>query len=272
MLKLLKNAAELVLPRVCTVCGGQLLPSEKHICICCEADFPETLFASQEHNPMADAFNAGIEGPGYARACALFFYSSESPYSNITKTLKYHGNRSAGRFFASLLAKRMLEGGLYSDVDAVVPVPLHWTRLWKRGYNQAEVIAAGLAAALPGARLRPELLKRVKLTRSQARLSGAGERSANVRGAFRAAVPKGMEPSVAGGSCPCSDLATRNWSGMDSFVCAGSRLSAKAAPRHILLVDDVFTTGATLCECCNCLRDSLGPNVRISAATLGYVA
>lgn len=237
MLRLLKNAAELALPRVCTVCDGQLLPGENHICICCEADFPETSFARQEHNPMADAFNALTGGPGYSRACALFFYSAESPYSNITKALKYHSNRSCGRFFAARLAERMLEGGLYSDVDAVVPVPLHWTRLWKRGYNQAEVIASELAAGLPAARLRPELLRRVRLTRSQARLSEAGERSANVRGAFRAPVPKGSP-----------------------------------RPHHILLVDDVFTTGATLAECCDCLRDSLGTDVRISVATLGYVA
>lgn len=243
MLTLLRNAAELLSPRECVVCGAALLPGEKHLCAHCASDIPLTRYECRAQNPMADAFNARIQerivrsgGPyePYSYACALFFYEAESQYSQITKALKYYYNRPEGRFFAEMLGERLASSPLYADVDAVVPVPLHWTRRWRRGYNQAEVIAEGVASALPGARLCPELLRRVGRTRSQARLSGAAERSANMRGAFRA----GM---------------------------------VDQRPGHILLVDDVFTTGATLGECHAALRSAFGPGVRISAVTLGFV-
>jgi len=243
---LLAAVADLVFPRTCVVCGGDLEAGEEHICAHCASDIPLTRYEGRECNPMADALNARIqerivaEGGAYepySRACALFFYKADSPYSNISKALKYRYNRSAGRFFASMLGERMAASPLYADVDAVVPVPLHWMRRWRRGYNQAEVIAAAICAALPSAQLCPAMLRRRSRTRSQARLSSAAERSVNLRGAFKA----------------------RPVSFCGQF------------PRHILLVDDVCTTGATLCECHRALRAAFGPRVRISVATLGFV-
>jgi ComF family protein len=110
-------------------------------------------------------------------------------------------------------------------------VPLHWLRKWRRGYNQAEVIARELARAL-GASLRADVLRRARRTRSQTSLS-AEERLRNVASVF--SVRKPVEA------------------------------------RHVLLVDDTFTTGATLASCHRVLRDALGPSVRISIATLAVV-
>lgn len=248
---LLAAVADLVFPRECVVCGGDLEAGEEHICAHCASDIPLTRYENRECNPMADALNARIqerivaEGGAYepySCACALFFYKADSPYSNISKSLKYRYNRSSGRFFASMLGERLAASPLYADVDAVVPVPLHWTRRWKRGYNQAEVIAEAICATLPSAKLFPSMLRRRSRTRSQARLSSAAERAANLRGAFVAR----PVPFSGSGSAP-------------------------SAPRHILLVDDVCTTGATLCECHRALRAAFGPSVRISVATLGFV-
>lgn len=226
---------DLVLPRVCLVCGRPLLPQERHLCTECLSDLPETRYAPLGHNPMADRFNAVLdpdEYEPYAYAAALFHYRADAGYKRIPQALKYHRNFAAGRCFARELGARLAASPLYADVDLVVPVPLHWTRRWRRGYNQAAVIAREVARLLD-APCAERLLRRRRRTRSQTRLSGAAK-AANVAGAFVL------------------------------------RRTAPAA-RHILLIDDVFTTGATLAACHRALRQAYGPQVRISAATLAAV-
>ena len=241
VLRGLRAAGEIVLPRICLVCGERLLLDEKHLCLNCLADLPLTFFWSMSHNPMADKFNEMIQkgGPSaherYAFAASLIFYHSEAEYRLIPYQIKYHGNISAGRFFGRMLGSRLATSELFADVDAVVPVPLHWTRRLKRGYNQAEVIASGVAESM-GIPLRTDLLKRRRRTRTQTKME-VEEKIGNVKGAFIASP----------GSSNISDI------------------------RHILIVDDVFTTGSTLYACFAALRTSFPPPIRISIATLGFV-
>lgn len=233
-----KELADVVMPRTCLVCGNRLGVQERHLCIWCESDMPLTYTWEQVHNPMADEFNAVLERlrePGevqeYAYAAALLFYHHENPYKAIPQEVKYHRNLQAGRFFASRLGRYMAACSHWSDVDVVIPVPLHWIRKWRRGYNQAAVIAGELAREL-GASLRTDILRRVRRTRSQTSLS-AQDRLRNVSSVFEVLRP--------------------------------------VEARHILLVDDTFTTGATLSACQRVLRKALGPQVRISIATLAVV-
>jgi len=291
-----RAALDFLLPRRCLVCGRELGLKEKHLCLGCMADLPITRNWLARHNPMADQFNALVEkmrdgpeeisprgplglgrddkegqglgrddkegrglgrddkeglglgredrpGPGrddspsapepYANAAALLLYRGDSPYSRIPQSLKYGGNIAAGRYFARMLGAQMAQQPHWQDVDAVIPVPLHWRRKHSRGYNQAEIIAQELAKAL-NAKLYPSALKRVKRTGSQTSLS-AEQRLKNVQGVF-----------------------------------AAKQLPENA--RHIVLVDDTFTTGATLAACYGAVRDAIGIEAHISIATLAAVS
>lgn len=243
--------ADLILPRTCLVCGRKLGLQEQHLCLYCLADMPRTHFWERSHNIMADKINGLIQegltegypdthvdeaaAPGprvrYAYACALFFFQDEGDYRQILYSLKYGGNTSAGEYFGKMLGRKMASAEHFADVDAVVPVPLHWIRKWKRGYNQAECIASAVAEAM-GADLRTDILYRRRRTSTQTKVD-VEQKKLNVMGAFEA-VKKGHEPA------------------------------------HIVLVDDVFTTGATLYACYSAVKE-VYPTARISFATLGFV-
>ena len=234
---MLKALGDLLMPRSCLVCGRKLAVREDHLCIWCAADLPLTGYWLRKHNPMADRFNALVErdrGEGradYVFAAALLFYHGENPYRRIPQALKYQDNLSAGRFFSRRFGRFLSRSAPFSGVDGVIPVPLHWYRRWRRGYNQAEIIARELATAL-GASLQADVLVRRRRTRSQTRLT-AEARTRNVAGVFR--------------------------------------VRKKPEGKHLLLVDDTFTTGATLYACYKAIRAVAGPDVRISVATLAVV-
>ena len=113
-------------------------------------------------------------------------------------------------------------------------MPLHWARRLKRGYNQAEILAGEIAQAI-GKPLRIDILMRKRRTVTQTKLS-VEAKTRNVAGAF--SVRPGIKTT-------------------DLF--------------HILLVDDVFTTGSTIYACFSALRETFPPPVRISVACLCFV-
>ena len=294
---------DIFLPRTCVVCGKRLLLRERFLCLPCAADLPLTYFWTVDHNPMADKINALIErrlsaavpsgssvaagspsaaglssgtepasaagllsaAEPYARAAALFYYNSQAPYRKIPQALKYQGAVRSGRHFARMLGRHLAGSSLYADVDLVVPVPLHWTRRRQRGYNQAAVIAREVASAL-GVPMEERLLRRRRRTRTQTRLT-VEQKAANVGGAFAVRPRRLARLFHAFRPEPLPGAAV---SGTDSGLLFPGRL-------HLLLVDDVFTTGATLEACHAALRAAfsaagIGPGrIRISVATLAFV-
>lgn len=234
--------AALVFGHRCAVCGRDMEPEQRLICTGCLDDLPLTRFWQWDGNPAEKRMwcLAGVE-----HACSLFFYRKGSPYRNLIKSIKYHGDTELAEYLGYILGRKMVMSGRYRYACAVIPVPLHRRRLRKRGYNQAECVARGVAAALAeglgkSVPVLPRALRRVRSTRTQTALDDQAK-SENVRGAF--ALARGI------------DLDEKYASPEDGLF-------------HVVLVDDVLTTGSTLAAC-------LGPlfsqrNLAVSVATLGY--
>ena len=258
---------DLFMPRACLACGCRLGMRERHLCLSCAADVPYTRFWLAAHNPLADRFNAvlerhrGTEPMDYAYAAALLYY--KGAYRSIPRALKYQGDLAAGRHYGALLGRRLAAAPHFADIDLVIPVPLHWTRLRSRGYNQAEILARALVDAfrsapstvIPGLtrnlpEVRTDLLVRARRTRTQTRVS-VDQKAQNVASAFQ--VPDRFPL----------------WARLTSRIDRESPATILASARHILLVDDTYTTGATLYACYAALRPFT--TARISIATLAAV-
>lgn len=284
MMKGLRAAVDLLLPRVCVVCGRKLYLDEEHLCLMCWAELPLTHFWERSHNPMADKFNGLIETAlngreRYAYAAALFFYDGAGTFRRIPHQLKYHADLRLGRRFGRLLGQKLRLAEHLCDVDLVIPVPLHWTRHWKRGYNQAEVIAAEVAREL-GIEMRTDILRRSRRTRTQTKVDPR-DKSANVTGAFIARITQLNSPETLllqevnvwlnGRTMPKGHTSLESQASQEGHASQDSQAEGNAGYRHILLIDDVFTSGSTLHACFTALRTVFPPSVRISVASLAFV-
>ena len=223
----------MVWPRRCGVCGGFLDTEERYVCAECLKDMPLTYFWNWRGNPAEQILWARTYLEGVV---SLFYYSRDNDYKELLHAVKYGGNVATGRWLGRILGEKMREAA-YPLPDVIVPVPLHWRRKWKRGYNQAEVIARGISEGLSGdIPVLTDILRRVRYSTSQTRMS-VGSKWENVSGAF-----------------VLRDIKT-----------AAERLSG----RHVLLVDDVLTTGATAEACWDALR--VIPDIRVSYASIAFV-
>ncbi len=222
--KALSGFTGLIFPRLCAACGANLYDREKLICSKCRYDFPLTGFTDFRHNMVAELFWGRVP---VMYCTSWFYYLKDNRYQNIIHHLKYNGQRyiglEAGKMFGAELAKTA-----FSEADIIVPVPLHLKKQRKRGFNQSEIIARGMAESM-GKNIVTGAMERIRYTNSQISRSRY-ERWENVEGIFRVRKP---------------------------HLLAG---------RHILLVDDVVTTGSTLEACTSEILKLNGTTV--SAVTL----
>ncbi len=224
--ELLRDAAALVLPPVCPVCGTRLMPGERGLCTLCRLTAPLAGYCGEADNPVLRKFWGLVP---VVRASAFLYYVRDSGWRRMIHGFKYRGAWLAARTMGEWYGECLAESGLYGGVDAVVPLPLHPVkRIW-RGYNQSEYLAEGIAAAL-GVAVDRRSVRRSRYTASQA-LKPHRERAGNVEGAFAVRHPE------------------------------------RLAGRHILLVDDVMTTGSTLASCAQAIVQAV-PDCRISIAVL----
>jgi len=166
------------------------------------------------------------------RASAFLYYSKGGNVRELLFQLKYYGNQKIGNFLGRCMAKELLSTGFFDGVEGIIPVPLHEKKRKSRGYNQSELLAEGISS-VTGIPLLKDVLRRNQYTDTQTRKSNY-ERWNNV---------------------------------MDVFECTyREHFSCK----HVLLVDDVLTTGATLVACADAFKEIEG--LRISVLTLAWAA
>lgn len=223
---ILQATADIFMPRVCPVCGKVLDGGERYICRKCLMNLPRTGFEELPLNSMVQRFAGKVP---VERATAYFFYERNAPYSQILQDIKYRNVPSMGRWMARRYAESITGTGFWDGIDYLIPVPLHITKMAKRGYNQADYIAMGIsdATSIP----IYEAIDAVKGHETQTHKS-AYERMLNTQGLY-APIPETAETLV---------------------------------DKHVMIIDDVITTGATMLSCAECIRHISG--IRISFFTL----
>jgi len=200
------------------------------------------------------------KSPPYHSARALAAYGPE--VGVLIHQFKYRKKRHLGSLLAGLAANHKSLLRELSPVDAVIPVPLHPKRKRRRGFNQAEVLARAIARYLK-APVVVNQLRKVKDTPPQTGLSRV-ERLRNVRGAFRL----GSRWHYARHHLRSAYSILRALARYLRLTKAGRRGGKPEPPailrgKRVLLVDDVYTTGATVSECSRVLRRGGVKEVRV---------
>ncbi|MBO4754419.1 MAG: ComF family protein [Bacteroidales bacterium] len=225
---------DLILPRRCPYCDSTLLPQEEGVCLRCLPLLPRV---HAEH-PNNDVERRLFGCFPFEHATAYCYYGQKEPFGAILRQSKFNDrpwlNEWATRLFVQELqmaADERGEEGWPYDIDVIVPVPLHPFRLLLRGYNQCAGIVKVLTEAwhIP---LESGCLRKHRYTRSQIGLSNE-ERLQNVDGSFTVRHPE------------------------------------RLAGKHILIVDDVLTTGSTMVAAADALLHSV-PDIRLSVLTLAF--
>lgn len=159
------NLLDLIYPSRCGLCG---VFGPSAICSACLSDFKPAVPGEKSVGPLA-------------YRVALYRYETRA--AQAVRRLKYSRITSLAKPLSQLMREGYDDRGL--DVDAIVPIPIHWSRRARRGFNQAEALCLELPS-------KPELLKRIRATRPQVGLDRE-ERMRNLKDAFRAAPVKGLK-------------------------------------------------------------------------------
>ncbi len=234
----LKVLGEFVLPASCLACPSGV-SRQGVVCPSCwsqlrfiERPFCEILGTPFSYDLGAGALSAQAiaSPPAFDRARAVVLY--DPPAQRLVQGLKFSDRTDLAPWLAQWMVRA--SDGLLDDQPVIVPVPLHRRRLLARRFNQSAELGRHVAR-LSGGRYFPLSLVRIRFTKQQVGL-GAKERARNVRGAFR--VPSHRKIDVQG--------------------------------RRVVLVDDVFTTGATVDACTRALLRAGA--LRVDCLTLARVA
>ena len=226
---LLKSLLDLIIPRPCVMCGNRLAVDEPYICRSCNDQLPRTHYDRKPYDNKMAQLFWGLMP--IERAAAWFYYAPDTNTSRIVRDLKYHDRPDIGISMGQAMAREYSASGFFDGIDLIIPVPLARERQRQRGYNQSAMIARGISR-VTGIPVEEQAVRRLHFSQSQTQLD-RWQRLQNVEQQFTSSHPA-------------------TWAG-----------------RHILLVDDVTTTGATLIACATALKPKEN-NIRFSVLTLGF--
>lgn len=218
----------LLFPRVCNGCNELLLKDEKILCTTCRFDLPLACHHRNNNTAFSDIFYGRFP---LEQATALLQFQKRGVTQNILHNLKYKNQQQISGFFGKWLGSELAEISEYKDTDIVIPVPLHKQKLKKRGYNQVEGFGKAIAEALQ-VPYRDDVLLKLSKTKSQV-----------FKERFSRYNPAWKEEGV---------FSLQNKEAIEN--------------QHVLLVDDIITTGATLETCAQQLLKAT--NVKLSLATI----
>ena len=219
---------DLISPRLCVVCGNRLAITEETLCSKCYLHLPRTDFGRDLYENVMAKLFWGQIS--IEKATALFYYEPHAETANILYELKYKNHPEIGVVMGRMMAKELMSSGLFDDIDVLVPVPLARKRVRERGYNQSLELAKGVNE-VTGLPIASQVIKRTKFLGSQTQ-RGRWERNENVEDVFE----------LTDGNSICG--------------------------KHLLLIDDVVTTGATIVACAKEMQKA--SDVKISVLALSF--
>lgn len=225
-MRLIDDLTNLFFPPVCHICDNRLSPGERFICQPCLESLPRTGYHRTKMNPMEERFAGHFP---FVAATGHFFYSRDSSLSQLFQDMKYRGFPSIGNVLGEIVGRELFTAGFLSDIDVIVPVPMHFYKKAMRGYNQVDRIAMGIekATGIPFV----DALRMTRRRKTQTALTQT-QRLANAENLF--SVRKNIDLS----------------------------------DKSVLLVDDVCTTGSTMSSAAKTITDAF-PSCRLSLLALG---
>ena len=219
---------DLISPRLCVVCGQRLTVSEETICSKCNFHLPRTGFQQDPYEN--EMAKLFWHQIPIERATALFYYEAHSETAKILYELKYKSHPEIGEVMGRLVAKELQPSGFFDGIDGIVPIPLAKKRQRQRGYNQSLEIARGISE-ITNLPIYNKVVRRNVFEGSQTN-KGRWERNENVEKVFEMT----DETAIHG--------------------------------KHLLIIDDVVTTGATIIACAKELCKA--GHVKVSVLALGF--
>ncbi len=219
----------LIYPNICLICKNELAKNDHEICFLCKEEMHFTHCEKYTEASQLDKLfwgNVKIE-----HSYALLNFQKGNSTQKILHEIKYKGKQQLGIRMGAEIGQRFLEKEINEPIDILIPLPLHPKKMYTRGYNQSECIAAGLSEKLK-IPVDKTILKRIKHGESQTKKDKI-----------------------------------KRWEAVKEAYFVKSELVETI--KHIAIVDDVITTGSTLESCIKSIQQT-HPNIKVSVICLAH--